>query len=187
MFSSRSLITAVLVGFAAVVGCASPTGEPVDSSDSEVTQAGQIVGSISANETKTGAYSGPALAYTFTALNNDAVTVDVSIGSADAVAWITDANFNVLATSPTGNTGDTHVSFNLAPGPTRSLRVVFKDRSGAAGTYNVKLNVAPGSCDPSHEPWFNYKFPEDQCGDVHYSCPPNKLQFNTSCGCGCET
>ncbi len=42
------------------------------------------------------------------------------------------------------------------------------------------------TCDPSHEPWNDYKGTPTSCQFIRYSCPSGTTSFQNACGCGCE-
>jgi hypothetical protein len=188
MLSSRNFLAPLLVGFAVLAGCADdPEKEGVGSIDSELTLQAEILGNMVTGDVKTGRYSGaPAnRAFTFTAHGTQKVTAEVALEGGDALAFITDANFLVLAENDDAGPGtqNAKVTFTVPAGPVRPLRVVFRDSAAPAATYQVKLTIP---CNPAAEPWNTYKGDAAECEVLTWSCGGGETRFKNACGCGCE-
>jgi hypothetical protein len=150
MSSSRFVISTFLVALAAIAGCSTSTGdakEDIGTDQSELTLSGvRYLGKIQNGETRSGYYYTPPSyrAYGFDAKGGDQVTVDITSVNGDAVGYITDADYNVLAYNDdaSGTTFDAKVQYNVPTGqPLRSYRVVFRDYDMLAATFNVTLSI----------------------------------------------
>jgi hypothetical protein len=187
---SRPFFGALFVGLTAtvaLVGCATETADDeLGSASSELTA--QVLGNIGNGETKTGSYSGAPenRAYAFRATGNDTIVADVGITNGDAIAFLTDANFNVLAQADNGGPGrDARVTMTIPPGPSRAMRIAFRNNDAPSGNFKVRVTVRAGQC-TGQEPWFDYQAKPADCEGIHISCPAGQVQFSNACGCGCE-
>jgi hypothetical protein len=182
MVLPQRFLAALLVGFAALAGCASESEEGVAAADSALTLQAQVIGPIASGDTKSGSYNGaPAnRAFSFTASGGDKITAEVSTGG-DEVVFITDPSFLVLQDSSNGR-----INFTVPAGPSRPLRLAFRDRNNASPNYTVKLTIVAGACNPAAEPWHTYLGTPDECEALHWTCPGGESRFINACGCGCE-
>jgi hypothetical protein len=52
---------------------------------------------------------------------------------------------------------------------------------------NVSCTELACACDAASEWWRDYvETDPGQCAVINYTCPPNTISFENSCGCGCE-
>ncbi|MDF2692418.1 MAG: hypothetical protein K0S65_801 [Labilithrix sp.] len=159
MSLSRFVIAGLLVtAFAAVAGCSTEGSgkeeESVAATESELKLSGtRYLGKIKSGETRSGYYSAPPnyRSYGFDAKGGDEITVDVKSVYGDAMGWITDSNYTVLAANDdaSGSTLDSKVKYTIPAGKAaRSYRIVFRDYDMLEATFNVTLNIksAPATC-----------------------------------------
>ncbi len=112
------------------------------------------LGPIASGETKTRAYRNPPRfqAYGFLAKGGDEVTADVTSINGDAIAWITTAGNDILATNDDSSSGttDAKVVYKVPSGsPLSPFRIVFRDYQLLEATFTVTLSVkssAPITC-----------------------------------------
>jgi hypothetical protein len=193
MSSSRFVISGLLIAaFAAVAGCSSQSEsgkeqEDVASTESELKLSGtRYLGKIANGETRSGYYYAPPTyrSYGFDAKGGDEVTVDIKSVYGDAMGWITDSTYNVLAHNDdaSGSTLDSKVKYKVPAGQaSRSYRIVFRDYDMLEATFNTKLSIrstAPSTC--------NYGGQSYQQGDSFESidgCNTCNCGSNGSVGC----
>jgi len=171
----------------AAVGCAASSSESdIGVADSDLTLSATVLGPIRVGETKTGNFTGPpeTRAFSFRATGNDTITADVTIDGGQAAAFLTDSSLTVLAQA-TATGADARVSFTVPPGPSRPLRIAFKNNRAPNAAFRVKLNVEAGAC-TGQEPWFDYRAKPDECEHTSIDCADGEIQFANACGCGCE-
>src|SRR5690606_9882310 len=90
--------------------------------------------------------------YGFDAKGGDEITVDVKSVDGDAVAYITDTKYNVLAWNDDATSFilDSRVKYKVPMGhASQSYRIVFRDYAEEHGTFNVTLSIrsiAPPHC-----------------------------------------
>jgi hypothetical protein len=189
-----SRLASVAFAVACVAGCSAHASEGIGANDSDLTEQGEVLSpplSPAPTDQRSGQYSGGAAkAYAFDASGKDVLTADVSVTGA-AQAWITDANFTVLASGANSGASSTRVTLTVPPGGYRTFHVVFKDTSQPpSGNFHVNLQLAQGACDPPHEGWLEYigaptPITPDECLQLHWGCDAPKRPFTNGCGCGC--
>lgn len=189
--AATSLVVAFVALGIAGAGCAAQDdGEELGSGDSALT--GDDLGRIRNGETKTGSYPAGGAShrsFSFRAAGGDTVTADVGIAGGDAVAFITDANGTVIAQNDnSGGSLDAKVTTSPLPaGPSRTLRIVFKEKTQPSASYTVRLGIQQGQCNPSSEPWYTYRSTDvEECRSLFIECGSNEAIFKNACGCGCE-
>jgi hypothetical protein len=201
MSLSRFVTAGLLVSaFAAIAGCSTSSGtekDPVDTAttENELRLSGtKYLGKIKSGETKTGYYSAPPTyrSYGFDAKGGDELTVDVKSVYGDAMAWITDSNYNVLAFNDdaTSATLDSRIKVKIpANRPARSYRIVFRDYDMIQATFKVSLliqNAAPATCSYDGQT-FN---PGDQFASTDgcntCNCSSNGMVGCTKMACTCN-
>jgi hypothetical protein len=137
-----------LVGLAGCSSAPSDKGaEDVGSTESELKLSGtRYLGKIANGETKTGYYYNPPRyrSFGFDAKGGDEITVDVKSAEGDAVGYITDASYNVLAYNDDASrtTFDAKLTYTIpASKPAGSYRIVFRDYDLLDATFTVKLAI----------------------------------------------
>jgi hypothetical protein len=105
----------------------------------------QVLGSIAPGETRTAAYANPPLYRAFRFAGNAAETVDfwVRSGDGDAMAWVLDGNFGILAANndADASTTDAHV---VAALPWDGIFfITFRERARHAAHFTVSFAAAP--------------------------------------------
>jgi hypothetical protein len=152
-------VVAVAAALAALVGCSAQTDEEdvqgkegkLATAESELKLSGaKYVGRIASGDTRTVSYDYPPAfrAFGFDAKAGDAITVTVSSLNGDAMAWITDSNYNVLAANDdaSAQTLDSKVTYTIPKSSTkRTFRLVFRDYDLMAATFRVSLDVKSDS------------------------------------------
>jgi hypothetical protein len=188
MASRLSPLSFVLActALAAAVGCG-PSAEDMATAESDLTLQATVLGPIRSGELKSDSFSGAPehRAFSFRATGNDTITADVTIVGGDAVGFLTDSGLNVLAQGNPGTGPDTRVTFTVPPGPSRPMRVAFKNAAAPNATFRVKLRIEAGAC-TGEEPWFDYRAKPDECETTLIDCAVGEIQFANACGCGCE-
>jgi hypothetical protein len=197
------------VALAALVGCsqASPADDGVDATESDLKLKGTgYLGPINDGDTLTSPYSDPPeyRAYGFKASGGDSVTANVKSKDGDAMAWITDASYNVLVANDDASSSTTNakVTYKVPSSvSSKSYRIVFRDYDHADATFQVSLDIKSGSgsssgsssggppppsCSPPSEPWRTYLGSPTMCKVIRYNCPKGTHSFSNACGCGCE-
>lgn len=142
-----------LAGAVAVIpACASEDGK-ASVSESNLALAGvEVLGAIRSGQTKTVAYTpSPTFrAFTFDAIGNDEVIADITSIGGDAMGYIADEAMNILASNDdaTSTTLDSKVRYRVPSGPSRPLRLVFRDYGAGTHQMTVKLSIAStaGTC-----------------------------------------
>ena len=160
MLFSRYVVAGLLVtAFAAVAGCSTEGPgkgeEDVAATESELKLSGtRYLGKIKSGETRTGYYYAPPTyrSYGFDAKGGDELTVDVKSVYGDAVGFITDSSYNVLAFNDdaSSSTLDSKMKYKIPSDlPARSYRIVFRDYDLLEATFSVTLSIkstAPAAC-----------------------------------------
>src|SRR5262245_56533184 len=152
MWSSRvGIVAGLVVAFASLAGCSTESSgkESVDvgSVESDLKLSGtRYLGKLSNGETRTGYYYNPPRyrAFGFDAQGGDEITVDVKSAEGDAVGYITDSYYNVLAYNDdySSATLDSKVTYKVpASQAAGSYRIVFRDYDLLDATFTVKLAV----------------------------------------------
>jgi hypothetical protein len=200
MSSSRFLVAGLLIAaFAGSAGCSVGSGDSskdaIGSYDSDLKLTDVLYrGTIAPNETKNEHYSTPPTyrAFGFDAKGGEEITLDVRSVNGDAVAFLTDADYEVLASNDDAapNTYDSRVVYKVPDGrAAKSYRVVFRDYGLVEATFKVTLMIRTpnsGKCNPANEPRKHYKGTPDQCPYISYTCSTTQVPFSNDCGCGCE-
>lgn len=156
---SRFILAGSLVSVLVVVaGCSSSKADgkqgDLASAESDLKLSGtKYLGKLSSGQSKTLHYVAPPnyRSFGFDAKGGDEITVDVKSPDGDAVAWITDSSYNVLANNDDANenTFDSHVTYRVpASQAARSFRLVFREYGFDETDFTVSLKVmsAPASC-----------------------------------------
>lgn len=158
MPSSRSrsrLVIAAGVVALSLVACSSVSDDDqsVATTASEVRLSGsRYLGAIGDGQTRTVSYSEPPpyRSLGFDAVGGDEVTVTVASPDRDAVVWITDANYNVLAYNDDEEYGtlNAKVFYKVPSGlDKRSYRIVLRDFDLQDARFAVALTIAKPHCD----------------------------------------
>ncbi len=149
--------------FVGLLGCSAQTDDEdaqgkegkLATAESELKLSGaRYVGRIASGDTRTVTYDYPPTfrAFGFDAKAGDVITVSVSSFNGDAMAWITDSSYNVLAANDDASpqTLDAKVTYTIPKSSLkRSFRLVFRDYDFLAATFRVSLKVeaeAPTTC-----------------------------------------
>lgn len=150
-FSRYVVVAAAVTTLTAMAGCgADATGKEdldVASTESDLKLSGtKYLGLIVSGQTRTAQYSAPPAyrSFGFDAKGGDEILVDVKSHNGDAVAWITDEKYNVLAYNDdaTKSTLDAKVKYKVPAGqPARDYRIVFRDYDNLGAEFDVTLNV----------------------------------------------
>jgi hypothetical protein len=173
-----------------MAGCATQSAEEdtAESGASDLTVIGDL-GTIQDGETKPGRYEGGAgyRSFTFRAAGGDHVVADVTVTGGQTVASIADIGNDAVATVDNG-TPSAHLEWTVGPpGPSRTLRIIFKDRTLASASYSVHLSVQWGACAPAREPYYTYHSTDrEECRGLPIDCAAGERIFKNACGCGCE-
>lgn len=151
MWSSRvAVVAGLVVAFASLAGCSTESSEKgsedVSSTESELKLSGtRYLGKIMSGETRTGYYYNPPRyrSFGFDAKGGDEITVDVKSAEGDAVGYITDSNYNVLAYNDDyGASLDSRMTYKVpATTGAKSYRIVFRDYDLLDATFTVKLAI----------------------------------------------
>jgi hypothetical protein len=194
-FAASSLVVCLI---AAVTGCATETGEKEDvatSADDLKLTGIRYLGKIFNGETRTTRYWSPPRyrSYGFDAKAGDEVTVEVKAVNGDAVAFIADTNYNVLAYNDDVTPGvvlDSKVTYKVPSGQaSQTYRIVFRDYSEESGTFTVTLtirNTAQPDCTyGTHGYWAGDQFTaSDGCNTC--TCGSDGSISCTKKGCRCD-
>jgi uncharacterized protein (TIGR00730 family) len=141
----------------------------------------KVAGSLAYGESGSALYKSPAYeAFTFTGHAKDAVSVDVTSTTGDAVAWLLDADMNILAQNDdaSDSTTNSHIDATL-PGD-GTYYIVFRDyyrkshyfKAALAGTSTVRV----------------VELSEDRCTDKNDFVPggqnatPEEVALDAYCG-----
>jgi hypothetical protein len=159
MSLSRFVIAGLLIGtFAAIAGCSTESNgkgdDDVAATESDLKLTGtRYLGKIKSGETRSGYYNAPPTyrSYGFDAKGGDEITVDVKSVYGDAMGWITDTKYTVLASNDDASrsTLDSKVTYKVPAGAAaRSYRIVFRDYDMLEATFDVTLTIksAPATC-----------------------------------------
>ncbi|HVJ91264.1 MAG TPA: hypothetical protein VM580_15780 [Labilithrix sp.] len=152
MSLSRFVIAGLLLSsVAASAGCASEEGakEEVDlaTTQSELKLSGvRYLGWMYNGETRTVSYSNPPAfrAYGFEARGGDEITVNVTSTWGDAMGWITDSTYEILAFNDdaSSSTLNSRVRYKVPAGtPSTSYRIVFRDYGYYTENFTVSLSI----------------------------------------------
>jgi hypothetical protein len=205
---SRVFVGAAVFGASlALAACSQEsTGkEDVGSYESELKLVSpRYLGPIASGQTISAYYYDPPKyrSFGFYANGGDTITVDVKSQEGDAMGWITDTSYNVVAANDdaSSSTLDSKVTYKVpASVSSKAYRIVFRDYDLLDATFDVKLTIKAGgvssssggssgsTCDPSSEPWRNYIGTPTTCPSIRFTCAVGKRSFSNACGCGCET
>jgi hypothetical protein len=190
MSSSRfAALAGLVIALSSIVACSSSTEkEEVDVAavESELKLSGtRYLGRIQNGQTRSGYYFNPPRyrSFGFEASGGDEITVDIASPMGDAMGWITDASYKVLAYNDDASytTLDSKVVYKVPSAqPRRSYRIVFRDYDLLDAHFSVSLSVVaaePITCEYNGNTYSEGEtFPSsDQCNDC--TC--------TSGGVGC--
>lgn len=152
MWSSRVAIAAgLVVAFASLAGCSTESSEKdtgdVASIESELKLSGtRYLGKLSSGETRTGYYYNPPRyrSFGFDAKGGDEVTVEIKSYEGDAVGYVTDSYYTVLAYNDDASSAtlDSKITYKVPAGrAAASFRIVFRDYDLLDATFTIKLTV----------------------------------------------
>jgi hypothetical protein len=151
MWCSRvAIVSGLVVAFAALSGCSTESSgkesDDVGSIESELKLSGtRYLGKLTNGESRTGYYYNPPRyrSFGFDAKGGDEITVDIKSFEGDAVGYITDSKYTVLAYNDDhGNSLDSQVTYKVpASQGARSFRIVFRDYDLLDATFTVKLDI----------------------------------------------
>ncbi len=149
--SASGVLVAVTTAVVALAGCSQPTDEDnatkLSTAESELKLSGaRYMGRINAGETKTVLYDPPPSfrALGFDAKPGDEITVTVTSLHGDAMGWITDSNYQVLASNDDASpyTLDSRVTYTVPKSTTRrAYRIVFRDYDMLDASFNISLAI----------------------------------------------
>lgn len=197
--SLRALAVAgVCVVLGTLVGCSSAPAEKqmedTATVESELKLVGvKYLGTIANGETRTGYYYNPPRyrAFGFKAKGGDQITVDVKSHEGDAVGFLTDYFYNVVAANDDASyyTLDSKVTYKVPAGtPERWFRIVFRDYDLLDATFTVKLSIksAAVTCSYGGETYQpGQSFPStDGCNTC--TCGDNGSVGCTKMACACN-
>lgn len=159
MTPSRLIVLGLLaaLGLSVTAGCATETGEgeakeAVGADESAYTlRTAHHLGTLEAGSSRAAAYMPPQRsAWSFTARGGDIVTITVSSQVGDAVAFLTDARWNLLALNDDAEPGthDARIRYVVPTAtPPSTFRIVFQDYQLLPAMFNTSLSVeASPSC-----------------------------------------
>lgn len=168
MFSRVAIVAGLVVAFASLAGCSTESSgkeaDDVGSIESELKLSGtRYLGKITNGETRTGYYYNPPRyrSFAFDAKGGDEITVDIKSAEGDAVGYVTDSYYNVLAYNDdySLSTLDSKVRYKVpASQAAKSFRIVFRDYDLLDATFTVTLSIEssePTTCaydDETYEP-----------------------------------
>lgn len=150
---SRALLASSLMAgitcLASLNGCAAEPEREKDVSSQEAElrlAAPMYLGDIASGQTRSAYYkSSPRYrAFGFTAKGGDAVTIDIRSGLGDAVGWLTNETYDVLAFNDDASpsTWNSHIKYEVPAGtPAQAYRIVFRDYDLFSATFHVSLSV----------------------------------------------
>lgn len=151
MSFSRYVVVAAVTSLTAIAGCGADSAGKEDldvaSTESDLKLSGtKYLGQIVSGQTRTAQYSSPPpyRAFGFEATGGDEIVADVKSHNGDAVAWLTDEKYNVLAFNDDASksTLDAKVKYKVPAGQaTRAYRIVFRDYDNLAAEFDVTLNI----------------------------------------------
>jgi hypothetical protein len=194
MPSSRLVIAALLL-FASGVGaaCSTEGSDGVITDDSDLTIGNvSYLGKIGSGETLSSSYSSAPgyRSYGFDAKGGDQIDVRIdSHDGGDAIGYITDASYNVLASSKDAGAGATITYAVPAGQPSRPFRVAFRDERTLEAGLDVTLSVhgtGPAVCSYAGQSYGKGdKFQAvDGCNTC--TCGPGGAVTCSSLVCGCN-
>lgn len=151
MFSRVAIFAGLVVAFASLAGCSTESSgkesDDVGSIESELKLSGtRYLGKLSNGETRTGYYYNPPRyrSFGFDAKGGDEITVDIKSAEGDAVGYVTDSYYTVLAYNDDADstTLDSKVKLKVPAGQAaKSFRIVFRDYDLLDATFTIKLSI----------------------------------------------
>jgi hypothetical protein len=147
---SRLFAVGLVAALAALAGCSQDApgdAETVESGESALAQQRpRLLGTITSGDVKTGIYYTPPQprAWAFHAKAGDTVTIDVSSNTGDAVAYLTDDRYNVIAYNDDFRnvSHNAQIVYTLEPTiQATSFRIVFADYDALPAPFDVALAV----------------------------------------------
>ena len=151
MFSRVAIFAGLAIAFASLAGCSTESSgkesDDVGSIESELKLSGtRYLGKLANGETRTGYYYNPPRyrSFGFDAKGGDEITVDIKSAEGDAVGYITDSYYTVLAYNDdySSSTLDSKVKLKGPAGQAaKSFRIVFRDYDLLDATFTVKLSI----------------------------------------------
>jgi hypothetical protein len=198
MVLSRFFIAGlVFSALGAMAGCSSAkdiSALDVGSTESELRLSGtKYLGTISSGQTRSSHYRATPIyrSYGFSAKGGDEITVDVKSEDGDAVVWLTDSRYKVLATNDdaTESSFDAHVTYQIPDGlAARSYRIVFREYWKDEANFDVTLGVksAPATCSydgQTYQPGDTFNA-NDSCNTC--SCAESGETVCTKAACVCN-
>jgi hypothetical protein len=196
---SRFVITGfVFSALAAMAGCSSTkNADELASAESDLKIAGtKYLGPIASGQTKTVHYKAPPNYRSFgiSAKGGDQITADIKSEDGDAIGWITDTSYNVLANNDdaSDSTFDSEVVYNVPAGqPARSYRIVFREYGMAEANFDVTVSVksAPATCSYNGQTYqVGDNFPAtDTCNTCSCSADGQAACTKKACTCNPAT
>jgi hypothetical protein len=198
--SSRFVIAGLLLStFGLLAGCstedASSKEEVASSAEQELKLSGtKYLGKISNGQTKSVYYYYPPTyrSYGFDAKGGDSITVDIKSVYGDAMGWITDASYNVLAQNDdaSSSTLDSKVKYKVPSSlATKSYRIVFRDYDLLEATFNTKLTItssAPSTCSYNNQTYQSGDSFDSTDGCNTCTCSSNGSVGCTKMACACD-
>jgi hypothetical protein len=166
MYDHRLFISCTIVTGMAAAGCqAKAPKAPLSDDFSSLTGDGKAdspswlleLGTLKNGQTSEPvAYtsSPPYRGFTFTGSTGDAIDVWVRSEDGDAVAWLLDQNFNVIASNDDAEgTLDSHVTATLTGATNATFHIVFREYDDHDATFRVTLigssdGMGPGGTNP---------------------------------------
>jgi len=184
--SRFAVIAGLTLAVASVAGCSTAASdkdsEDTASTESDLKLSGtRYLGKMMNGETRTGYYYNPPRyrSFGFDAQGGDEITVDVKSAEGDAVGYITDSSYNVLAYNDDADsyTYDSKVTYTVpASSGSRTFKIVFRDYSLQDATFTIKLSIesAPNETTCAYD------------GDTYY--PGDSFSSTDGCNtCTCGT
>lgn len=153
MMSARLMVFGLLAAFGLSVtaGCATETGEgeekeAIGADESAYTlRTAHNLGPIASGEPRSAIYAPPTRSsWSFTARGGDIVTIGISSRIGDAVAFLTDNRWNLLAMNDDAEPGthDARIRYVVpASMPPSTFRIVFQDYQMLPATFTTSLTV----------------------------------------------
>lgn len=150
---SRLFAFGLVAAFAVLAGCSQdepPPGEKAAVGESDLTtQRPRLLGLLDAGTMRSGYYlpQQPG-AWAFHANPGDTITIDVTSDVGDAVAYLTDDRYRVLAYNddyvPTSR--DAQIVYTVPPtSQATSFRIVFVDYEARLASFDVALRIDPAA------------------------------------------
>ena len=146
---SRLFAFGLVAAFAVLAGCSqdAPETETVEAGESELAQQRpRLLGTITSGDVKTGSYYSPPQprAWAFHAQAGDTVTIDVTSNVGDAIAYLTDDRYNVIAYNDDfrQTTRNAQIVYTLPRTvQSTSFRIVFADYDALPAPFDVALSI----------------------------------------------